>query len=128
MANANTEAMTPLERHNERRIAQRKTQADLRTRAARKQRQIERTLKGELERQGRVVGLLDEMELASLAAVTVQIGYLKDAQTRGANIDLEQLTRLLNTQGRLISALGLRPQVVEAPPDLGAYLKERPPT
>jgi len=101
--------------HNLQRQALRRTQADLRTRAARRQREIERKLKGELERQGRVVGILDELELASLAAVTVQIGYLKDQQTRGALIDLEQLTRLLNTQGRLITALGLRPQQVEKP-------------
>jgi hypothetical protein len=114
-----------LDHDNARRRALRQTQADLRTRAARRQREIERRLRDELEKQGRVVSILDEMEIGSLAAVIVQIDYMRAQQTRGANVDLEQMTRLLNTQGRLISALGLRPQVAEPPPDLGRYLSER---
>jgi hypothetical protein len=133
MPEASIDQAERVRRRNEadyaRRKAMRQTNADLRTRAARRQREVERKLRDELVRQGRVISILDEMEIGSLAAVIVQIDYMRAQQTRGANVDLEQLTRLLNTQGRLISALGLRPQVAEPPPNLSDYLaakQERP--
>lgn len=113
-----------------RRQVYRRTWIDQRTRVARRARSIESQLRAQLRKQGRAITIADDMLVASLARATVELELLTGAQSRGEVTDLEQTTRALNVQQRLVSALGLRPADLEPPqppkprPSLGALIRD----
>jgi hypothetical protein len=100
---------------------------DQRSRISRRAKTIERQLRGEVERVGRIVTVHDDVLIGQLAACMVRSEVLAGEASRGNPASDEVLTRLANACQRLVGALGLKPQVIEPPPDLGTYLKERSP-
>jgi hypothetical protein len=103
---------------------------DQRSRIVRRTRAIEKQLRAEIERLGRVVTVHDDILVGQLATCMVRSEVLRGEASRGAApASDEVLTRLANAAQRLVGALGLKPQVIEEKPDLDAYLKtkqERP--
>jgi hypothetical protein len=58
------------------------------------------------------------------ATMVVQSERLQAAVVRGADINLEQLTRIANSTTRILAKLGIRRGHVDATPSLGDYLAQ----
>jgi hypothetical protein len=116
-------------RNKQRRLrsaALRKQAADQRTRVARRTKAIEADLRKQLRAQGRIITVHDDVLVGNLAQCSLMLEVLRAEQSRGADIDPEEITRLANTASRLIGQLGLRPETAQPEaPRLGEYLKMR---
>ena len=100
---------------------------DQRTRIARRTRQIERQLRAEIERCGRIVTVHDDILVGQLAAVMVRSEVLKGEASRGRHVPDQDLTRLANAAQRLVGALGLKPAAIEPSRPLRDRLAEEQP-
>jgi hypothetical protein len=98
-----------------RRRAFRKSQVDLRTRLGRRQRSLEVALRQELTRQGRTITVDTDGMIGHLAVLLVQREVMTGMQSRGEDVDLVSLTRIINSAGRLRRQLGLRPSAIVPP-------------
>jgi hypothetical protein len=111
--------------NNQTAAARRRQALDLRTRVGRRQRQIERELEQELVKIGRKPTIHDQILVANLAQLLMQLEIWRGPQSRGEQIDNEELTRVANASQRLIAALGLKPEVAEQPEVLDEYLAKK---
>jgi hypothetical protein len=120
MTEATIEAPARKKRHTP--PEQRRVLIDQRTRIARRIRTIEKELRDRLCAQGVTVTVDLDCFVGSAAACAVNLEMMKGAASRGHFVDNEEMTRTLNTMQRSLSALGLKPAVLEPKPDLRAYL------
>ncbi len=86
---------------------------DQRTRLARRARTIERQLRAEIERLGRIVTVHDDLMVGQAATLATQVEIARGMASRGQHVDNEALTRTANALARALNALGLKPSVVE---------------
>jgi hypothetical protein len=95
---------------------------DQRTRIARRARTIERQLRAEIERCGRIVTVHDDILVGQLASCMVRSELLRGEASRGQHVSDEDLTRMANACQRLVGALGLKPMTLEKPQTLNEYV------
>jgi hypothetical protein len=102
------------QKRREREAAIKKQASDNRTRVARRTRTIERDLRNQISRQGRVITIDVDVTIGQIAAACVRIEAMRSVMSRGEVVDDERLAALINICQRGLGRIGLRPTLLDA--------------